>query len=235
MNFKYSFRLPVPADQAWTTLLDLRRVAPCMPGAAIESGEGDDYVGRVKVKIGPIEMTYRGDLRFIQRDDETRRLKVQGTGREIRGGGEAKVVSAMHVRPVDTTCEVSIDSEYTLSGKAAQFGTGMIDEIGAKLMKEFVTRLERLLLDDGQPGAAGLDPGANATRSTTGRTPIFATSKPAPADGPALGALRTPRLDDNEALDLVGLAWGPVVSRAIPIINLVLSIWIIIWLMVFDR
>ncbi|MDB5697631.1 MAG: carbon monoxide dehydrogenase subunit, partial [Alphaproteobacteria bacterium] len=102
-------------------------------------------------------------------------------------------------------------------------------------MKEFVTRLERLLLDDGQPGAAGLEPGATAARSTTGRKPIAATSKPAPADAPALGALRTPRLDDNETLDLVGLAWGPVVSRAIPIINLVLSIWIIVWLMVFDR
>jgi carbon monoxide dehydrogenase subunit G len=228
VNFKYSFRLPVPADRAWPILLDLRRVAPCMPGAAIESGQDDEYVGRVKVKIGPIEMTYRGDLRFIERDDAAHRLQVRGTGREIRGGGEAKVVANMQVRPDRAACEVSIDSEYALSGRAAQFGTGLIDEIGAKLMKEFVARLERLLLDDGATAAA----------------PPAASIHPPVAPGPDTASARTTeqavaapqaRRDDNEALDLVGLAWGPVISRAIPIINLLLSVWIIIYLMVFHR
>ena len=228
MNFKYSFRLPVPADRAWPILLDLRRVAPCMPGAAIESGQDDEYVGRVKVKIGPIEMTYRGDLVFIERDDAAHRLQVRGTGREIRGGGEAKVVSTMQVRPDGDACEVSIDSEYALSGRAAQFGTGLIDEIGAKLMKEFVVRLERLLRD-------------GETVAALSEAPIRPAAAPAPdtagvrASAPAAAAAPQARRDDNEALDLVGVAWGPVISRAIPIINLLLSVWIIIYLMVFDR
>lgn len=234
MNFKYSFRLPVPADRAWPILLDLRRVAPCMPGAAIESGEDDEYVGRVKVKIGPIEMTYRGDLRFIERDDAAHRLQVRGTGREIRGGGEAKVVANMQVRPDGEACEVSIDSDYVLSGRAAQFGTGLIDEIGAKLMKEFVVRLERLLRDDGQtsatppnavPPAASIRPAVAPGRDAAG----------ADATDDKVARAQQARRDDNEALDLVGLAWGPVISRAIPIINLLLSVWIIIYLMVFDR
>jgi carbon monoxide dehydrogenase subunit G len=229
VNFKYSFRLPVPADRAWPVLLDLRRVAPCMPGAAIESGQDDEYVGRVKVKIGPIEMTYRGDLRFIERDDAAHRLQVRGTGREIRGGGEAKVVATMQVRPDGAACEVSIDSEYALSGRAAQFGTGLIDEIGAKLMREFVVRLERLLLDDGATVAAPL--------AASSRPPVAPSSGTASARTTEQAAVAAPQLrrDDNEALDLVGLAWGPVISRAVPIINLLLSVWIIIYLMVFHR
>lgn len=232
MNFKYSFRLPVPAERAWPILLDLRRVAPCMPGAAIESGQDDEYVGRVKVKIGPIEMTYRGDLRFIERDDAAHRLQVRGTGREIRGGGEAKVVANMQVRPDGEACEVSIDSDYVLSGRAAQFGTGLIDEIGAKLMKEFVVRLERLLRDDGQTAAVPPETGAPAPSIS----PVIARGPDPAATHRATAAAAPPaRRDDNEALDLVGLAWGPVISRAIPIINLLLSVWIVIYLMVFDR
>ena len=232
MNFKYSFRLPVPAERAWPILLDLRRVAPCMPGAAIESGQDDEYVGRVKVKIGPIEMTYRGDLRFIERDDAAHRLQVRGTGREIRGGGEAKVISTMQVRPDGDACEVSIDSEYALSGRAAQFGTGLIDEIGAKLMKEFVVRLERLLRDGEAVAAPSAAPSAASIRPAAAPAPDTAGSRA--TDHPAAAAPQA-RRDDNEALDLVGLAWGPVISRAIPVINLLLSVWIIIYLMVFDR
>jgi carbon monoxide dehydrogenase subunit G len=222
VNFRYSFRLPVPAERAWPILLDLRRVAPCMPGAAIESGEDDTYVGRVKVKIGPIEMTYRGDLVFVERDDAAHRLQVRGTGREIRGGGEAKVVSTMQVRPDGDSCEVSIDSDYALSGRAAQFGTGLIDEIGAKLMKEFAVRLERLLRD----GEGTAVPSAAAPAAPPG---------PAVAPGPDTVAPPQARRENNEALDLVGVAWGPVISRAIPVINLLLTVWIVIYLMVFDR
>ena len=146
MNFQYRFTLPVPVDQAWATLLDVRRVAPCMPGAGIESGEGDHYVGRVKVKLGPIEMAYRGDLHFIERDEAAHRMKLEGVGKEMRGGGGAKALVTMHVASVPGGSEVAIDSEYELSGRAAQFGTGMIDEIGGKLMKEFARRLEKLIL-----------------------------------------------------------------------------------------
>jgi carbon monoxide dehydrogenase subunit G len=232
VNFKYSFRLPVPADRAWPILLDLRRVAPCMPGAAIESGQDDAYVGKVKVKIGPIEMTYRGDLVFIERDDAAHRLQVRGTGREIRGGGEAKVIATMQVRPDGDACEVSIDSEYALTGRAAQFGTGLIDEIGAKLMKEFVVRLERLLRDDGETAAVPQDTGPPAPSI---RPVIARGADSAAAQRATASAAPQARRDDNEALDLVGLAWGPVIGRAIPIINLLLSVWIVIYLMVFDR
>lgn len=220
MNFRYSFTLPVPVERAWPILLDLRRVAPCMPGAAITSGEGDDYAGRMKVKLGPIEMVYGGDLHFLERDDAAHRLKVEGIGKEVRGGGGAKAVVTMEARASGNSCEVTIDSEYTLSGRAAQFGTGMIDEIGAKLMKEFVTRLEKLILKDSQPGAV------TTTPVTSLHSP--GTASPSRPVAPDVDDEH----DDNEALDLVGLAWGPVLSRAMPVVHLLISAATLIYLLV---
>lgn len=221
MNFKYGFTLPMPVERAWPILLDLRRVAPCMPGAAIVSGDGDAYTGRMKVKLGPIEMTYLGDLCFLERDDEAHRLKVEGVGKEVRGGGGAKALVTVQAKPAGTSCEVVIDSEYTLSGKAAQFGTGMIDEIGAKLMKEFVTRLEKLILADSRSGAAV--PGTvNAAPVTPPKIPVAA-----PASSPVAEVVDH---DDNEALDLVGLAWFPVLKSAMPVAHLLISAVTLIYL-----
>lgn len=218
MNFKYRFALPVSVDEAWPILLDLPRVAPCMPGAAIESGDGEAYVGRMKVKLGPIEMAYRGDLRFLERDDAAHRLKVEGVGKELRGGGGARAVVTMAAVPAAGGCEVSIDSDYSLSGRAAQFGSGMIDEIGGKLMKEFVTRLEKLIRARGEGAPAVAAPSAAAIAS--------AAAAPAASDVFSAGT------DDNDALDLVGLAWGPVVSRAVPVVHLLISAATLIYVVI---
>ncbi|QEH79176.1 hypothetical protein EIK56_13845 [Sphingomonas sp. C8-2] len=224
MRFQYSFRLPVPVEQAWPVLLDLRRVAPCMPGAAIESVDGDDYVGRMKVKIGPIEMAYRGDLRFLERDDAARIVKVEGIGKEVRGGGGAKALVTMRAAADGAGSMISIDSEYSLSGKAAQFGTGMIDEIAGKLMKEFVARLERLLQAPAAPPRA---PTAGMPIAGMGGAAHPARAAPAGADADFTAT------DDNEALDLVGLAWGPVLSRALPVVHFAVSVatlaYLIFW------
>ncbi|MCP5389342.1 MAG: SRPBCC family protein [Novosphingobium sp.] len=222
MNFQYRFTLPVPVDQAWATLLDVRRVAPCMPGAGIESGEGDHYVGRVKVKLGPIEMAYRGDLHFIERDEAAHRMKLEGVGKEMRGGGGAKALVTMHVASVPGGSEVAIDSEYELSGRAAQFGTGMIDEIGGKLMKEFARRLEKLILG-GHNQASGQSSSMSQARASERARP----SANAGADD--WGG------DDNEPLDLVGLAWGPLVSRSLPALHLLISAATLIYLVTHLR
>ncbi|MCP5379850.1 MAG: SRPBCC family protein [Novosphingobium sp.] len=222
MNFQYRFTLPVPVDQAWATLLDVRRVAPCMPGAGIESGEGDHYVGRVKVKLGPIEMAYRGDLHFIERDEAAHRMKLEGVGKEMRGGGGAKALVTMHVASVPGGSEVAIDSEYELSGRAAQFGTGMIDEIGGKLMKEFARRLEKLIL-----GGNNQASGQSSLMSQASASERARPSANAGADD--WGG------DDNEPLDLVGLAWGPLVSRSLPVLHLLISAATLIYLVTHLR
>lgn len=221
MNFHYRFKLPVPVEQAWPVLLDVRRVAPCMPGAGIESGEGDDYVGRMKVKLGPIEMAYRGDLHFVERDDTAHRLKVEGVGKEVRGGGGARALVTMQASSVQGGCEIAIDSEYELNGRAAQFGTGMIDEIGGKLMQEFARRLEKLILNSN-----ARDSNANMAAVSPSSVSKPATFETAPVSGQQWVA------DDNEALDLVGLAWGPVLSRSLPIIHLLISAATLVYLVI---
>lgn len=195
MIFEYSFQLPVTADKAWPVLLDVYRVAPCMPGAAIESGEGNDYVGRIKVRLGPVEMVYRGDLHFTHRDDAGHELVIEGSAKDTKGGGGAKAKVTMKVTPdgVDG-CTVAIHSDYTVSGKAAQFGRGVMEEVGEKLMNEFATRLNRLILDD-----AAKDQPPQA--ATLGVKTASLQDRPAPAEFAA-----------DEALD-IGSAAGWAVAR----------------------
>ncbi|MBK6720919.1 MAG: SRPBCC family protein [Sphingomonadales bacterium] len=132
----------------WPVLLDVYRVAPCMPGASIESGEGNDYVGRIKVRLGPVEMVYRGDLHFTQRVDASHALAVEGAAKDTKGGGGAKAKVSLKVAEHGlSACMVSIHSDYAVSGKAAQFGRGVMEEVAEKLMNEFSTRLRQLILE----------------------------------------------------------------------------------------
>jgi carbon monoxide dehydrogenase subunit G len=89
MHLEHEFVVGVPVEQVWDGLLDIERVAPCMPGATLDRVEGDSFGGRVKVKVGPISMTYSGTARFLQRDEDTRRVTIQADGRELRGSGTA--------------------------------------------------------------------------------------------------------------------------------------------------
>jgi carbon monoxide dehydrogenase subunit G len=179
MNLQYTFQLPVPLESVWRALLDVRRVAPCLPGAAIESGEGDDFLGRMKVKLGPIEMTYRGTVRLTQRDDVNHTALLTAAAKEIKGGGGATATINLRAAPAGTGSEVTVQSDFNVSGKAAQFGRGVMEEIGAKLMGEFAVRLAALL----------------------------ASEAPAAATAPA------PVPDEIQALDVIGLAWGPTMRR----------------------
>nr|ART40678.1 L448 [uncultured bacterium] len=195
MIFEYMFRLPVTVDQAWPVLLDVYRVAPCMPGAAIESGEGDDFVGRIKVRLGPVEMIYRGDLHFTHRDDAEHELVVEGAAKDTKGGGGAKAKVTLKATPDGQDgCHVAIHSDYTVSGKAAQFGRGVMEEVGEKLMNEFATRLNRLILED---HANSAQPSAVASL----QSPVAVDSGPA-------AVLH----DNDEALD-IGSAAGWAVAR----------------------
>ena len=92
MELEHSFTVPVPPEQAWQVLLDVERIAPCMPGATVDSLEGDQIKGRIKVKVGPVSLTYSGTARFIDRDEQSRTVTLQASGKETRGSGTASVV-----------------------------------------------------------------------------------------------------------------------------------------------
>lgn len=170
MNFSYQFELPVPVAHAWATLMDIPRVTPCMPGATIESSDGDNHVGKIKVKLGPIELTYRGTVTLIKRDDALHQAQVEVVAKEIKGAGAAK--ATLTLAAADSGADgtrVSVESDFSISGKAAQFGRGVVDDVAAAMMDQFAQRLARLLRQEGAALQAEPMPSANADSMTTDR------------------------------------------------------------------
>ncbi len=158
MRIEDSFRVNVPIDQAWRVLLDLERIAPCMPGAELQEVVGDEYRGVVKVKVGPITAQYKGVAKLAEVDEANHRAVVDAQGRDTRGQGNAKaaITMALTALPGDVT-EVSIDNDVTITGKVAQFGRGVMADVSSKLLAQFVECLEANVLAVQAGGAAPVE------------------------------------------------------------------------------
>ncbi|MGH2927438.1 MAG: SRPBCC family protein, partial [Solirubrobacteraceae bacterium] len=160
MKLEQSFEVTAPLERVWVALIDVERVAPCLPGAQV-SGRNDDgsYDGTFKVKIGPTAAIYSGKLRMEQVDEErhTATMDAQGTDRRGQGGARATIVSS--VAPVsEGVTQVSVATEYSITGRLARFGRGgMIEEISNRLLREFARSLQEMLSGDGaaEVAAAG--------------------------------------------------------------------------------
>src|SRR5215472_3006452 len=111
MQLEHSFRVPAGLDEAWAVLLDVERIAPCMPGATLESVDGDDFTGSVKVKLGPINLTYRGSAKFVEKDDTAKRAVIDARGKDARGNGTAAAVVTAALSETDGTTSVRVDTE----------------------------------------------------------------------------------------------------------------------------
>src|SRR6201996_2662696 len=145
MELEHSFTVPVPADQAWDVLLDVERVAPCMPGATLDSVDGDEIKGKIKVKLGPVSMTYAGTAEFTERDRDAGVVVLKASGKETRGSGTAAapVRSELHDRGDET--EVTVHTSLNVTGRPAQLGRGLMSEVSAKLIGIFATNLADML------------------------------------------------------------------------------------------
>lgn len=138
MRLDHSFTVPAPVDEAWTVLLDVPRVAPCMPGATLESFDGESFAGTVKVKLGPVSLTYRGKGRFVSSDEAAHRVAIEASGREARGSGTAAAtVTATLVAEDSASTRVDVATELKITGRPAQFGRGMLSDVGGKLIGQF--------------------------------------------------------------------------------------------------
>ena len=164
MDLEHSFTIPVPPEQAWQILLDVEQVAPCMPGATVDKVDGDVISGKVKVKVGPVSLTYAGSARFTEKDEKTRTVVLDASGKETRGSGTAaaKVTSSLQDEGGQT--RVVVRTSMTVTGRPAQFGRGVIAEVGGRIIEKFATNLAGQLAG-GQlaPPAAG--PSRNAGTS----------------------------------------------------------------------
>jgi carbon monoxide dehydrogenase subunit G len=180
VDFTHSFVVPVAVERAWDVLLDLPRVAPCMPGAALTDAHDDLFTGTVKVKLGPISLTYRGRGRFVERNAAARRVVIEATGRDIRSSGTASATVTATLHPDgENSTGVMVQTALTVTGRPAQFGRSVLADVGAKLIGQFADclaselRSERVselaAVGGGSPDARG-GAGARAGQARPTRT-----------------------------------------------------------------
>ena len=178
----------MPVGQAWDVLLDVERIAPCLPGATVESVEGDSFAGRVKVKVGPIAITYEGTATFLQRDEQSHHATIRADGRETRGSGTAAATIEAVLHDDGDHTRVALDTELAITGRPAQFGRGVLVDVSNKLLGTFAECLERTLAAD-QTAPVVAAPGAASPEA----------ERPTP-----------------EAIDLLEAAGVPILKRALP-------------------
>jgi carbon monoxide dehydrogenase subunit G len=167
MELEHSFSVPVPVERAWDVLLDVERVAPCMPGATLDSVDGGTISGRIKVKVGPIQMTYAGTAKFTEMDEAAHIVVLEASGKETRGAGTAAASVRSELIGDGDSTKVIVLTTLNVTGKPAQFGRGVMAEVGGKLIGIFANNLAAMLAAS-EPAAA-----------TSGPAP--AVSEPAPA------------------------------------------------------
>jgi carbon monoxide dehydrogenase subunit G len=166
MELEHSFTVPVPLDRAWDVLLDVERVAPCMPGASLDSVDGDDIAGKIKVKVGPISMTYAGKASFTERNREAGVVTLEASGKETRGAGTASASVRSQLTAEGDQTHVTVHTSLNVTGKPAQFGRGVLAEVGGRLIGIFADNLAKMLAAEPAPAAEA--PAAEAPAAASG-------------------------------------------------------------------
>jgi carbon monoxide dehydrogenase subunit G len=188
MELDHSFTVPVPPDQAWNVLLDVEKIAPCMPGAQVDTVDGDDVAGRLKVKVGPVSLTYKGTATFKDRDTADRSVVVEASGKELRGAGTASATVRAALRPEegsDSATLVTLHTTLNVTGRPAQFGRGVIAEVGSRLIDKFADNLAKELANGGAATATAPDGAASAPGTEASPGSSASASAPAAAEGSA--------------------------------------------------
>ena len=203
MKLENEFRVDVPVEEAWRVLLDVERIAPCMPGAQLQEVEGDEYRGIVKVKVGPITAQYKGVARITESDDANHRAVIRAEGRDTRGQGNASATATAVLQPDGEGTRVNIDSDVTITGKVAQFGRGVIADVSAKLLDRFVACLESDVLSS-------------------------AGDRPAASEVAESGKARTIEAPEAEPVDLLRTAGAPVLKRVVPVAAAVVVVIVVV-------
>ena len=254
MQLEHQFTVPVPAEQAWDVLLDVERIAPCMPGATVESFDGETVHGRVKVKVGPIQVTYTGTAHFTEKDQAARRAVIEASAKEARGPGTATATITAQLVDRGATTDVTVTTDLQITGKPAQFGRGVLVEVGNKLLGKFADCLADELGQGAATSSAAASPAAPAETTASAAEPaagapaaptaataapgeqtraaaddiVASTSAGTPqATTPPPGLRRVPAGGDD-AIDLLDVAGAPLLKRVLPAVGvavLLLVVW----------
>jgi carbon monoxide dehydrogenase subunit G len=233
MEMDHSFTVPVSPDRAWEVLLDVERIAPCMPGASVDEFDGEVVTGRIKVKVGPVSLTYRGTAKFTERDADDKHIVLEASGKETRGAGTASaaVQASLEPEPDGQATKVTMHTTMNVTGRPAQFGRGVMVEVGGKLVEQFAQNLRQLIADGGTaaPAEAGAEAGAGGTATAEegadadpspgdqARTSASPVASAAPSAAATSTATAPPAAAQADSINLVRLVGPSILKRAIPI------------------
>ena len=236
MEFTNEFFVPSDIETTFATLTDLERVAPCLPGATLEEVDGDTYTGRCKVKVGPVQVTYRGTARLAEVDHDNKTGHIEASGKETRGTGTASADVRASLVEKDEGTTVTVVTDLNVTGKPAQFGRGVMAEVGTRIIDTFAERLREMLEADDQrktdaaaSDAAASDAAADADTAATAPERAAGDTQQAPdaPDGPRRIEPQPGREDD--ALDMLDMAGTATLKRVAPLVAVAAAIAGLIW------
>ncbi|MBS1676208.1 MAG: SRPBCC family protein [Actinobacteria bacterium] len=197
MKLSNETQVAAPPDRLFALLADVEQVAGCLPGAGIEGRDGEDFIGAMKVKVGPITAAYRGTIGFLELDESGRRAVLKARAQETNGNGDAEaVITTSVVEAAAGGSRLQMETDLQIRGRMAQLGRGAMERISQQLFEQFARNVESAVVDGGfRPPAGG---GAAPAGGDTGPRPQVRTAVPP---------------EDGEALDAVGLFLTPQMRR----------------------
>lgn len=205
------FSVALPIEKAWRILTDIEKIAPCLPGAALEEIDGETYSGSVKVKVGPIVASYKGKASFIEMDHATHKAVLKAEGRDTKGQGNASAtITAELVEDGDKT-KVKVTTDLAITGRVAQFGRGVLSDVSSKLMGQFVNSLEELIEHDAQPSPVQATTSAESKQEVPIEGGNGSKAATTPSEGPRKIAHK-----EAEPVDLLNMASSSLKRRLVP-------------------
>ncbi|BBZ37159.1 SRPBCC family protein [Mycobacterium conspicuum] len=219
MKIANQFTVSAPIEQAWDVLCDLEQVIPLMPGAQLIGHEGEDYLGKVKVKVGPVTSEFSGKVRFVEQDRAQHRAVIDGKGKEARGTGNAAATVTAQLHEDGQKTRVTVDTDLKIVGKLAQFGSGMLQQVSEKLLGQFVESLEAKLASEGSEGSAS--PAGPETPATA--------SAPGTPNGQVAGPRHAAPAAEPAPIDLLELTGAGQLQKYAPVAAAVLAVLVLIW------
>jgi carbon monoxide dehydrogenase subunit G len=210
VRLDHEFTVPAPPEKVWQAVTDPQSVAPCMPGATLTKVEGDTFTGTVKVKLGPISLLYKGAGEFLEKDEAARKIVIKASGKDSRGAGTAAATVTVTLTEDGGSTKGTVATDLNVTGRPAQFGRGMISEVGGKILDQFAANLAAKLTGAEEPAPeAAAPPAADAVAQTAGQP-----TEPKPK----LEAVKPAQPKEAEAIDLFDLAGSSVAKRLAPVV-----------------
>lgn len=242
MQLEHEFPVSAPVDEAWPLLLDLQRIAPCLPGVTVDAVEGEEFVGRLKLRIGPVTVTYRGTARITERNEQAHAFVLTATGSESRGSGTANATVRARLQDDGASTKVAVITDVDVTGRLGDTGHSLLHEVVGKLFSRFAGCLAEELAgaaagSAAAPGvAAGVGAGptaASTEASTEGPTePLGSEAPPAyeadRAAWPAQLAAPDRSRPTPNTIDLLETAGPPLLKRAVPLAAALLAL-LLLW------